>query len=679
MQEYASRNNMTRAWKCYEEGRRYNQRLVPDQYSLVNTNIEFYAGNQWLHLPETAAMRRLGRPSFNIIKRIASLFVASLTSSAATIRYAPLSYYDSENLADPDSNAAAYATAEVRNLMEKFHMDYRLRQALTDGAVTGDYCAHFYWDADALPYGGAFGSHRGEICMELVDGINVMFGNPNSADVQSQPYILLVGRDTVEHLNWEAERYRKRSGKKKAEGAEIRADADYEDQAGLGGKVEIASDDASGKCLYVYMYTKQREEQPVLDAQGRPVMETVCDSKGNPVPLRDEQGKELFDDMGLPLYQQRAATQVVTKVKVTKATRECNIYEDVDTGLTLYPIAWGNWEKQKNQYHGRALVTGIVPNQIYINTTFALIMRHLQLLGFPKTVYNADYIREWTNEVGMAIGVRGLAPGQRLADMAYNLQPADMSGQILMTIDKAIAYTKECLGATDAQMGNVRPDNTSALMVLQSSAAVPLENIRAGLYEWLEDIGTILLDMMGTYYGQRPIVRERRFVEPVMDGDSHVPLLDPVSGKMRTQEVSRRVVEPYDFTQLKHLWLNVGVDVGATTYYSEIAMTQTLDNLRHDGILDAIQYLERVPDKLIPRKEELLQELKDAAAKVTEQMAGAETVQPAKAIGVRTGPAMGGGLSEEKYLSQLSAGWQERFEDLPEVAKRALLESVRNQ
>ena len=52
------------------------------------------------------------------------------------------------------------------------------------------------------------------------------------------------------------------------------------------------------------------------------------------------------------------------------------------------------------------------------------------------------------------------------------------------------------------------------------------------------------------------------------------------------------------------------VDVGATTYFSEIAMTQTLDNLRRDGTLDVIQYLERVPDKLIPKKEELIRQLR---------------------------------------------------------------------
>ena len=44
--------------------------------------------------------------------------------------------------------------------------------------------------------------------MELVDGLNVMFGNPNDRCVESQPYILIVGRDTVENLREEAERNR---------------------------------------------------------------------------------------------------------------------------------------------------------------------------------------------------------------------------------------------------------------------------------------------------------------------------------------------------------------------------------------------------------------------------------------------------------------------------------------
>ena len=607
---------ITKAWQRYEQGRNYNSRLTPNQYDLVNTNIEFFAGNQWLHLNQTAAMQKLPKPTFNIIKRVASLFVASLTSSAASISFDDLSYYASNNLqagGEPgEDSGSTIATAEVQNLLEKFKMDYRIREALFDGAQTGDYCAHFYWDADAIPYGGAFGPYEGEIQMELVDGINVMFGNPNITDVEKQPYILIVGRDTIQNLEEERKAHSTDEGM-------IDADADYNDIAGVGGKTELEADADSGKALYVYMYEKKNGT-----------------------------------------------------VHVTKATKSCTIYEDIDTGLSRYPIAWGNWEKQKNQYHGRALVTGIIPNQIFINTMFAMVMRHLQLMGFPKTVYNADLISQWNNEVGQAIGVRGLMPGQNISQVAYNLQPADMSNQIIMAIDKAVSYTKDCLGATDAQLGNVKPDNTSALMVLQNSAEVPLENTRAGVYEWLEDIGAILLDMMGTYYGVRPVVRDRTFQEPVM-GEGGLPVMDPMTGMMQINTVTRRVAEPYDFSQFKNLWFNVRVNAGATTYYSEIAMVQTLDNLRRDGTLEVIDYLERIPDKLIPRKAELVENLKKRAtqAQQTAQMPGNGTPGGVAMSGGKN-PLIGGPVSEDKALANLPANMQAQYSNMPASAQSAL-------
>ena len=597
---------MTKAWERYEQGRTYNTRLVPSQYDLVNTNVEFFAGNQWLNLSQTGAMQKLPKPTFNIIKRVASLFVASLTSSAASISFDGFGCNaDMQPGLDGkvEETAASIATAEVQNLLEKFKMDYRIREALFDGAQTGDYCAHFYWDPEAIPYGGAFGKQRGEICMELVDGINVMFGNPNVANVEKQPYILVVGRDTVENLEKE-----RRAHMQEQNTGQINADCDVFDQVGVGGRTELSGDGDGGKALYIYMYEKKNGT-----------------------------------------------------VYVTKATKTSVIYEDVDTGLSRYPIAWGNWEKQKNQYHGRALVTGIIPNQIFINTMFAMVMRHLQLMGFPKTVYNADLISQWSNEVGQAIGVRGLQPGQNISQVAYNLQPADMSNQIIMAIDKAVGYTKDCLGATDAQLGNVKPENTSALMVLQNSAEIPLENIRAGLYEWLEDIGAILLDMMGTYYGVRMVMCERVYREPATDGCG-VPMIDPATGLMQMSEVRRRIALPYDFSKFKNLWFNVRVNAGATTYYSELAMIQTLDNLRHDGILDVVEYLERIPDKLIPRKAELVEELKKRTAegKMAQKNVSAES------------NGFIGQISKDQAIAKLPVSMQVRYGTMPASAQSTL-------
>ncbi len=612
------------AWKYYEYGRLYNNNLTPNQYTMVNTNNEFFIGNQWIHMPDNEAMRRLAKPTFNIIKRVTSLFVASITSSNTTISFEPLSYQN-------DGEAASFATAEVRNLLEKFKMDYRIRDALFDGAITGDYAAHFFWNPEARPYGGAFGEYKGEIEMELIDGINVMFGNPNCRDVEKQPYVLIVGRDTVENLKREYDYWKLRQVKEGPDKDIIRPDAETYNFTGIGGKTEIhGDDDKTGKALFVYLYTKVWKDEQYINP------------KTGLVEIRK-----------------------VQTVHVTKATRHCNIFEDVDTGLSRFPLAWGNWQKQRNQYHGRALVTEIIPNQIFINQMMAMVFRHLQIQAFPTKIYNADLIPNISNEVGTAIGVRNLQPGQQIGEVISTIPAANMSAQIIQAIDLCMAYTKECLGATDAQMGSVRPDNTSALMVLQNASEVPLENTRAGLHEWVEDIGAILLDMMGTYYGKRPIVREKTVEEPVLGADGK-QLIDPMTGKPASTKVSRRVVEEFDFSVFKHLWLNISVDVGATTYYSEIAMVQTLDNLRRDGTLNIIEYLERMPDKLITRKQELIESLKKQA-NLPVSNDGTDKG------GDDVGHVVGSELDAAKKIAQLPTSMQAKYNDLPKTAQRALI------
>ena len=502
-----TKNNITKAWQYYQDGRNYNWRLRPSQYVLVDTNIEFYAGNQWIHLPQSPAMASLPHPTFNIIKRVTNVQVASLLSSGISVNLEPLSYYDGSSVEDPDSNACEFAQAELENLFDKFKLEYRARDALFDGAQTGDYCAHFFFDPTALPYGGRLGPHvRGEIKMELIDGINVMFGNPNSRDAQAQPYILIIGRDTVDNLNAEMRRHRKAD-----DCIDIQPDSDTENQSGVGGKTEIMTSDGHGRATYVYLYTKVTKKVAMKDREGNPVMEAVFDRDGTPVYETDGNGKPVLDTYGMPILKLRQKYEYVTTVHVSKSTRNEVIFEDIDTGLTLYPIAWGNWEKQKNQYHGRALVTGIIQNQIFINSMFALVMRHMQLQAFPKRIFNADLISQFSNEIGVDIGVHGLPPGMAINQVATTLQGMDLSNQILYVIDKAIEYTKDCLGSTDAQLGNSVIDNASVLMILDTNSRTPLENIRAGLNEWVEDVCAVLLDMMATYYGKRPIVRERSF------------------------------------------------------------------------------------------------------------------------------------------------------------------------
>ena len=52
------------------------------------------------------------------------------------------------------------------------------------------------------------------------------------------------------------------------------------------------------------------------------------------------------------------------------------------------------------------------------------------------------------------------------------------------------------------------------------------------------------------------------------------------------------------------------VDVGASSYWSEIAVLNTLDSLLKLGKISTVQYLERLPDGLITEKEKLIEEIR---------------------------------------------------------------------
>ena len=144
---------------------------------------------------------------------------------------------------------------------------------------------------------------------------------------------------------------------------------------------------------------------------------------------------------------------------------------------------------------------------------------------------------------------------------------------------------------------------------------------------------------------------------------------------------------------MKHLWFNIDAQVGATTYYSEIAMVQTLDNLRRDGTLEIIDYLERIPDKLITRKQELIEKIKQRTAEVAAQTAAMQQADLAQQGGMMPGqqgpqvsktppvefqnagfPAMGGVVSADKAIGQMPTSIQAKYNDLPKSAQKALVQ-----
>lgn len=502
-------------WKKYEKGVSYNSQFKPnkDYYEANKVWNAFYNGDQWLGLEGD---QKLPHPTFNILKRITEFLVASLTSSNIAVNIEPL-----ENIATEDAaefKVSDFLNAEVKNIFEKTNFEYKIKEALTDGAISGDMCFHTVFNPTKRAYRGQ--DILGEIEIELIDAVNVLFGNPNIKDVEKQPYIIIVGRDLVKNLQAEA--------KSKEE---IKGDSETQYQASEYADTEIEGDE-DGKALYIYYYYKKKD-----------------------------------------------------KVYCTKTTKEVIIYQDVDINATRYPISHSNFYRQKGTYHGRGVVESVCPNQIAINKLFAMAIYHQMMTAFPPLMIDKDMVDTINNEVGSTIELHGLKNSDRtFNDVAGYLKPANMSEWIIKIIDLCFQYTKECLGVSDASLGQINPTNTSAIIAVQKSTAVPLANIKDNLYHLVEQEVLILIDMMAHKYGMRPVV-------------------------MDNGEGQRQLIN-FDFSALQNMDLKTSIDVGETSYWSEISTLQTLDSLLQAERINFLQYLERVPNEFIPKKAELISDLK---------------------------------------------------------------------
>ena len=278
-------------------------------------------------------------------------------------------------------------------------------------------------------------------------------------------------------------------------------------------------------------------------------------------------------------------------IKAIKCTQQEIIKEEWDLELPLYPLAWMNWERRKNSYHGVAAITAEIPNQTFINKMLAMGMRFQMLYAFPKVYYDrAKFPSGLNNNIGQAVAVTG-NPNDAIYIAS---QPPMMNGQALDLVNMTIDKTKDVLGVYDAALGNVRPENTSAIIATQRAASQPLELQKMDLYQLVEDVVRIVVEMMANSYGMRNVRQSVPFV-----GES---------GKV--EYISQ--VALFDFAEVAKIKDRVRVDIGGSSYWSELTQIQTLDNLMQTGIIpDALTYFEAIPDGFIKNKSEISEAIKE--------------------------------------------------------------------
>ena len=364
--------------------------------------------------------------------------------------------------------------------------------------------------------------HTGDIKTILCDNTDLFVSNVTSRDIQEQDYVMLAGRDMTEHLFDEAVK----NGVPVSEAEKICADK-YPDDAADAYLAESGQDG-----LTTYLITFYR------------------------------------DGDGYVCWEKSTEHVVICRRK---------------TKLRRYPVAYFAWSTVKGSFIGSSPVTPMIENQKYINKAYAMVMKHMTDTAFSKIVYDKTLIPEWTNEVGEAIGVRG---GGDVRNAASVIGTGQLQSGFLEVIAMTLTHTKEMMGATDAALGEVEPDNTSAILALQETSSVPLETLRQNLYACIEELALIWAEMLLEYYPQKRLV------------------------VYRDRDGSERAERLPDLSVMKRALLSARVDVGAGTRYSQAATVNTLDKLLSGGYITVGQYLKRLPDGLISDKEELYDDAK---------------------------------------------------------------------
>jgi hypothetical protein len=216
--------------------------------------------------------------------------------------------------------------------------------------------------------------------------------------------------------------------------------------------------------------------------------------------------------------------------------------------------------------------------QRYINQMYAMAMLFTMQSACPKAIFNQGMVKAWSNAVGSAVPVNG----DINAAIKY-LEPPKLPSDIYDLPERLMSATLKMVGVTEIELGTVNPTNTSALVMAREASAMPVEAIKTRYYSMIEDFARNWLDMVIAYNSVPRWLR-------VDDKDgAKAAVLDP--SKLRGR-----------------LW-SVKIDVGAASAWSEINSVQTLNTLFNAKVIDARQYVERLPDGYLPMREKLLSDL----------------------------------------------------------------------
>lgn len=345
------------------------------------------------------------------------------------------------------------------------------------------------------------------IVNEVVDKNDIYYGDENEDNIQGQPYILIRRRMSVV----QAIDYAERNGINGEELKLIIGDNDTFDQAG-----EAAKDEVDNNVTIVFK-----------------------------------------------LYKQGGS------VHFSSATRYLDILDDIDIGISLYPVAHFNWEEKKGSARGEGEVKFLIPNQIEVNKTEMRRILTVKNEAYPRTVVDKSKIENLNdlNKIGGIIKTSGNTVDD-VRKVVGTIPPAQMSPDVVKLQEDLINVTRDLAGAGEAATGEVDPESASgrAILAVQQASQAPMTEQREGFKAFIEDVAHIWLEYLIAYSDEGIEMQEE--------------VADPT-----TDETTIQVVKvPQD--ALKKLQANIRIEITPKGVYDRFAQEQTIENLLIQGFFN---------------------------------------------------------------------------------------------
>lgn len=343
---------------------------------------------------------------------------------------------------------------------------------------------------------------------EIIDKNDIYYGNENDDDMQAQPYILIRKRMPV--IN--AIELALRNGLSEEDTVFIRGDDDNFEESGDDAKFELDS------------------------------MVTII----------------------YKMYKKNGT------VRFSVSSRYIEISEEIDTGLTLYPVAHFVWEEKKGSARGEGEVRTLIPNQIEVNKTEMRRVLTVKFQAYPQKVVDTGKIENPSalNTVGGIIKTNG-QPVDDVHKIVGTIPPAQMSPDVKQLQEDLIQETRDLAGAGDTATGQMNPEDASgkAILAVQQASQAPMTEQKESYKNFIEDLAKIWLDYL--------IVASK-------DG---VNLEEEITDQM-TGEKTVQIVNVPQIT-LEQLKASVKIDVTPKGPYDKFAQELTMENLLTNGFFTA--------------------------------------------------------------------------------------------